>query len=123
MRLCIPVEKNEGMESKVYGHFGSAPVFAVYDTEKAVAEFNDNANMHHEHGKCNPVGSVQELKADAIAVGGIGLRALMMLNQGGIKVFRAPAGGSLEDAIAMFKDGKLEEMTGESCCSGHDCHH
>ena len=50
MKLCIPVEKDNGMESAVYGHFGSAPVFAVYDTADGKTVFHDNGNMHHEHG-------------------------------------------------------------------------
>jgi len=34
MKVGFPVELDEGMESKVYGHFGSAPAFVVVDTEK-----------------------------------------------------------------------------------------
>ena len=33
MKICFPVQKNEGMSSLVYGHFGSAPIFLVLDTE------------------------------------------------------------------------------------------
>ena len=111
------------MDSAVYGHFGSAPVFAIYDTETGEASFHDNGNMHHEHGKCNPVGAVAGLGVDAIAVGGIGLRALMMLKSGGLKVFRAPVGGKLSEAAELFKAGKLEEISEDGCCAGHGCHH
>ena len=27
MKVCIPVEVNEGLKSKPFGHFGSAPMF------------------------------------------------------------------------------------------------
>ena len=33
MRICIPVQKNEGSESKPYNHFGSAPKFLVVNLE------------------------------------------------------------------------------------------
>lgn len=33
MKICFPVSKVNGMESEVYGHFGSAPSFVVIDTE------------------------------------------------------------------------------------------
>ena len=33
MKICIPVETSSGMKSLVYGHFGSAPYFAIYDME------------------------------------------------------------------------------------------
>ena len=29
MKMCFPVESDQGLESKVFGHFGSAPVFVV----------------------------------------------------------------------------------------------
>ena len=32
MKVCFPVQKDEGIESQVYNHFGSAPVFIVVDT-------------------------------------------------------------------------------------------
>ena len=34
MKVCFPVEKNEGINSVVYGHFGSAPAFVMVDTER-----------------------------------------------------------------------------------------
>ena len=33
MKVCFPVQKDEGVESQVYNHFGSAPVFIVVETE------------------------------------------------------------------------------------------
>jgi len=34
MKICMPVSEAKGMDSVIYGHFGSAPFFAVYDTDK-----------------------------------------------------------------------------------------
>ena len=31
MKICVPVEVNNGFESRPFGHFGSAPMFVVYD--------------------------------------------------------------------------------------------
>ncbi len=33
MKICFPVQENEGLGSRVYNHFGSAPMFIVVDTE------------------------------------------------------------------------------------------
>ena len=30
MKICVPVEVNNGLESRPFGHFGSAPMFVVY---------------------------------------------------------------------------------------------
>ncbi|MHB0997361.1 MAG: NifB/NifX family molybdenum-iron cluster-binding protein [Elusimicrobiales bacterium] len=122
MIICVPVENNDGLNSKVYGHFGSAPFFAICDLESGKLELIDNGNMHHEHGQCNPLGAIAGKNVNAILVGGIGGRALQHLNAGGIKAFRAPQ-GPLSEAIELFKKNALPEMNPADCCQGHGCHH
>ena len=121
MKICIPVEKNEGLNSAVYGHFGSAPCFAVYDALTGELEFLDNANENHEHGRCNPVGSFDGKSIEAVVVGGIGLRALEKLNSAGIKVYRASA-PVLKDQLGNIKKNDLAEIKAEDSCREHGCH-
>ena len=121
MNLCIPVENNDGMTSKIYGHFGSAPFFAICDVKTGKVEFLDNGNQHHEHGQCNPLGSLADKAVSAVLVGGIGGRALEHLNAGGIKVYRSP-GGTLKEALEKFKNHGLAEMLPSDSCQGHGCH-
>ncbi len=33
MKVCIPIEKNKGLDSIAYNHFGTAPFFLIYDSE------------------------------------------------------------------------------------------
>ena len=44
MKVCFPVQKDEGVESQVYNHFGSAPVFIMVDTEEKVFQ----CGLHEE---------------------------------------------------------------------------
>ena len=118
MKLCIPVAGNEGMNSVVFGHFGSAPVFAVHDTDAGTTVFLDNAQAQHEHGACNPLWALGNEKVDAILVGGIGARAIARLNEGGIRVYRAVP-GPLNDALKAWSEGRLEEVTVEGACAHH----
>jgi predicted Fe-Mo cluster-binding NifX family protein len=118
MKLCVPVSGNEGMESTVFGHFGSAPVFAVHDTIEGRTTFIENATPDHEHGTCNPLWTLGNQLVDAILVGGIGARAINKLNEGGIRVYRAVP-GTLADALSAWTAGSLEEITVESACSHH----
>lgn len=55
MKVCFPVQKDEGVESQVYNHFGSAPAFIVVDTEGKGVQRVDNRDLHHAHGACNPI--------------------------------------------------------------------
>lgn len=118
MKLCFAVEKDNGIESTVYGHFGSAPAFVIVDTEKENATSVANSDMHHTHGACNPFKAIGGQQVDAVVVGGIGAGALMKLNAEGVKVFRA-AEPSVKANVALFNSGKLPELTMNHTCGGH----
>ncbi|MBS3918304.1 MAG: hypothetical protein KG012_05395 [Deltaproteobacteria bacterium] len=76
MKVGFAVQTNEGMESRVYDHFGSAPAFIIVDTEgKEVLTIN-NKDLHHLHGACNPIMALDGKSVDAMVVGGIGAGAL-----------------------------------------------
>jgi len=121
MRICIPVEKNEGENSKVYGHFGSAPCFVIYDIEKKSIEAIDNANQHHTHGACNPLGAIEGKKVDIVVTGGMGMGAVMKLNAGGIKVYRSTL-ATVKDVVEEFAKGNMVELNATNACASHRCH-
>ena len=121
MKLCIPTESKEGKNAVVYGHFGSAPYFTIYDTDKDSVEIIDNANQHHSHGMCHPMGSLTGKNISAVVCGGMGVRAVQKLNEGGIKAYRATA-RTVADIAAQFKKGDLEEITAQNACAQHGCH-
>ncbi len=118
MKVCFPVENNEGMESRVYNHFGSAPMFVVVDASTNTVTTIINKDQHHEHGACNPINALNGAKVDAIVVGGIGGGALSRLNQSGIRVYQAN-GAKIKENIGLFLAQQLQEYTLQQCCSGH----
>jgi predicted Fe-Mo cluster-binding NifX family protein len=112
------VQKNEGLDSTVHNHFGSAPLFVVFDVDsKSVASIH-NRDQHHAHGACNPLKALDNQNVDAIVVGGIGAGALTRLNQMGIQVHRSQA-ATIRDNIAMFLSQRLPLLTVQGCCGGH----
>jgi len=118
MKVCFPVEKADGMESQVCGHFGSAPVFIVVETDNNAVTTISNKNQHHEHGDCNPLKGLNNEKVDAIVVSGIGMGALSKLNQLGIKVFQAKA-STIRENMKMMKSEELPAFTPGESCAGH----
>ena len=121
MKICIPTETNKGKEAVVYGHFGSAPFFTIYDTANGAVEIIANANEHHAHGMCQPMAALTGKGVNAVVTGGAGAGAIQKLNQGGIKVYRAVS-GTVADVAAQFTSGKLEEMSVNNACVQHGCH-
>jgi predicted Fe-Mo cluster-binding NifX family protein len=76
MKLCFPVQHNEGIESKVHYHFGSTPFFVVVDSETNSVNVIRNDGQRHAHGACNPVKAVNNQKLDAVVAFGISAGAL-----------------------------------------------
>ena len=118
MRICIPVETDRGMDSVLYGHFGSAPLFLVVDTDTMTSEAIDNRDDEHVHGGCNPVNTLNGHNVDALVVSGIGPNAVRMLNMSGIRVYMAQDETVRKNAELM-KESALAEISESGCCTEH----
>jgi predicted Fe-Mo cluster-binding NifX family protein len=118
MKVCFPVLKATGIESIVYGHFGSAKAFVVVDTETKNITTVKNKEEHHAHGMCNPLRAFDGNKVDAIVVEGIGAGALMKLNDSGIRVYKALA-RSVKENVELLDNKQLPEFSMSHTCAGH----
>ena len=117
MKLCFPVAADQGLDSTIYNHFGSAPGFIVVDTETGSHQSISNGDKHHTHGACSPLKALGGTDVDALVVTGIGGGALSMLKQQGILVFSALA-PTIAENIGLLKEGNaFTTYTGS--CSGH----
>lgn len=122
MKICFPVECNEGLSSAVFGHFGSAPGFLVVDSCTDECTAINNGDRVHQHGACNPVAGLGGHEVDAIVVGGIGGGALHKLNAAGMRVFQARP-GTVAENMALFKSNELPEYLPGHTCGGHGHSH
>jgi predicted Fe-Mo cluster-binding NifX family protein len=118
MKICFPVQKDEGMSSEVYNHFGSAPMFMLVDAETNSIAPISNRDEHHVHGACSPMKALNNQQVDALVVGGIGAGALNGLNRMGVRVFRSQV-PTIQGNLTLFKNGTLLELTPDQCCGGH----
>jgi predicted Fe-Mo cluster-binding NifX family protein len=118
MKVCFAVQKDDGVESVVYGHFGSAPAFIVVDTEVDKAVTVNNRDLDHVHGACNPILALGGLSVDAVVVGGIGAGAITRLQAEGIKVYRSAA-ETVKQNLDLLKECKLPELSVQNACRGH----
>ncbi len=121
MQICIPVLDDQGLNSRVCGHFGSAPAFLIVDTESGGHRLIVNQNQHHAHGMCQPLSALAGQSVDGIVVGGIGMGALMKLRSAGIDVFRA-VHETVGETVAAFTAGTLRPVDDEHACAGHQTH-
>jgi len=118
MRIAFPTRENNGMNSPVYGHFGSAPYFIIVDSDTISFESADNPDREHQHGQCQPLEALSGKIVDAVVAGGIGSGALQKLNAAGIKTYRAVE-GTVSENFELIKSGLLPLFTPDQTCAGH----
>jgi len=118
MKIAFPAQKDHGMESAVYGHFGSAPLFIIVETTSGTCESVANLNREHLPGQCQALAALGGRVIDAVAVGGIGDGALRELNMAGIKTYRAIE-GTVAENFRLIESGLLPFFTLEQTCAGH----
>ena len=118
MNLCMPVVANEGLNSTLSAHFGSAPAFLIVDTDDASCRAIVNENDHHAHGQCTPLAALQGERIDGLVVAGIGRGALGKLEAASIRVYLSKP-TTAGEALAAFKAGALQPMSAGQACAGH----
>lgn len=118
MKICIPVEGDQGLDSVVCAHFGSAPVFLIVDSDSSACRAVENRNQHHGHGMCMPLASLQGEELDAMVVGGIGMGALNKLRAAGIRVYLAEQ-DTAGEVVKALSAGTLKEVDPGQACAHH----
>jgi len=119
MKICLPCVNDRGLDARLSPHFGSAPYFTVVDGETGAVEVTANAHAVHDHGSCNPAGALVGLGVDVVVCRGLGGRALALLEQQGITVYRTEDWAAA-DAVNAFRVHRLPVMTlAHSCQHGH----
>jgi len=119
MKICFPTENLEGMNSIVYGHFGSAPGFVIVDTETLAVDEIRNGDLHHAHGMCQPLKALGGQDVDAVVVAAIGMGALVRLQAQGITVYQASQ-GTVRENVDLHREQKLPQFEARFTCSGHE---
>lgn len=118
MKVCFAVQNDEGIDSTVFNHFGSAPAFIVVDTEIQKTETVQNQDRNHLHGACNPMMAMGGRSVDAVVVGGIGAGALNRLNAEGIVVYASMA-RTVKENLDLLGKGQLPQLSLNQACQGH----
>jgi predicted Fe-Mo cluster-binding NifX family protein len=121
VNICIPITNDEGLDSPVCAHFGSAPAFLIVDTDSGECRAITNTNQHHGHGGCAPLASLQGERIDAMVVGGIGAGALGKLAAAGIQVYLAQH-ATVRATVDALLAGALPVVGPDLACAHHGHH-
>ena len=118
MKIAISAQADT-LDAQVDARFGRAQGFIVYDLDTDQFEYVPNAqNMSLPQGAgIQAAQNVAQTGAKAVLTGNVGPKAFMALEKGGIDVYLVQS-GTVKDAIAAFKEGKLTR-TQEASKPGH----
>ncbi|GAG01184.1 unnamed protein product [marine sediment metagenome] len=109
MKIAMPIVENQGKGSRIHPHFGQIQFLAVYDSEKKELKIVPVKPIQG----CSPVAALEGLGVDAIYTWGMGMRAMQLCTQRGIKLKT----GRFETVEGVIQNlDKLEDLE-ESC--GH----
>ncbi|MFH1809392.1 MAG: NifB/NifX family molybdenum-iron cluster-binding protein [Pseudomonadota bacterium] len=120
MRYCFPIAKDQGLASKIFGHFGSAPLFLIVDADTGATELVEGPEHSEHHGGCRPVERLAGHAFDTLIVGGIGAGAIAKFHAIGKRVYLAQA-NTIQDNLDLLKSNSLPECDPAGACSdpGH----
>ena len=117
MRIAIS-STGQTLDSQVDQRFGRAAYFIIADTESMDFEVIENGNTAIAGGAgINSAKTVIDTQVSAVLTGNCGPNAQRTLSAAGVKLYTGVA-GTIEQAIDLFKNGKLLEAT-ESNVSAH----
>lgn len=131
MNVCFPVTTNTGVDSNIYGHFASSPLFMIIDTTTRQGSVIVNCDRDNPFAGCNPFSALRGRQLDGIIVDAIGDDAVRAMNLCGFSVYQASS-TSVAENLKSFATGALHEILvqqshREGRCasdeSGHTCNH
>lgn len=97
-------------ESNIDATFGRAPFFLIMDTTTKEVKVIENTARDRPNGVgITAVNTVEKERIDAVITADIGPLAFEIFEQGGVKIYKAE--GKINDAIRLFEEGKLSEIS------------
>lgn len=112
----ILVKDINGLYSKVHGHFGRAPHFAILEINGGNTEIEDFYSNEFLDGKKHNIGikvikSVIRYKLDVLFTYKIGEISFYMLKDDFVDIYKAEENSSVREIIEKYNTGQLEFVT------------
>ena len=109
MDVCFPVIVDKGVASTIYGHFASAPVFVVVETDTGESTAIANCDPDNPYAGCDPFIALKNRALGGIVVGGAGDESVRVMNMCGFRMYQAKS-VSVAENLALFVAGDLREL-------------
>ena len=121
MKVAVPSETDQGLESVRSGHFGHAPYMTIVTIEDGkVTGVESVKNAEHDAVGCGGViQHVLGLGVDGILTVGMGRPPLMAFTENGVTVYSETQTPMVGDAAQLLAEGKVNIMDPSMACNHH----
>jgi len=104
MKARFVVHKDEGIQSKLFNHFGMAPAFVLVDAKTKETVMMRNSGLQHLHLMCNRVSAMGGNEVKAVLAGRIGMGGgVMKPNAMEVKLPVASGGASARRRVNVYE--------------------
>lgn len=111
----IPVKEINGLDSKVYGHFGRAPFFVILklsDEDIEIEDFYYNKFLSEKkHIGVKVIKAVIKYKPDLLFTSRIGEISFYMLKENYVDVYRIEEGLTVREVIERYRNNRAKQIT------------
>ena len=104
MKIAFPVKENNGLESIIDEHFGTAENFLIVDLETRKLDFKGNQKLSAEGSKCKTEMFEQKDLVDAVVTKCMGDGSQRSLMASNIKIYQAKKNTIMENLELLEKD-------------------
>lgn len=115
--VILPVKEMDGLDSKVYGHFGRSPYYIILKLDdKGVPEIEDFyynqflGDSDNIHVAVKVIKAVIKHDLDIVFTPKIGEIAFHMLKDNFIDIYRAETGEAVSKVVEKFNRGRIEAI-------------
>lgn len=112
----IPVKNIDGMESRMHGHFGRAPYFAILklsNNQADVEDFYYNEFLgEKKHIGLKVVRVIVKYKIDLLFTASIGEITFHMLKDNLVEIYKGKEDISVKEVIQSYRLNELQHLTG-----------
>jgi cation diffusion facilitator family transporter len=115
--IIIPVENINGLDSRVYGHFGRAPYFIILrldNNDLEIEDFYYNEFIKEKdriHVGIRVINAVIKHRLDIVFTPKIGEIAFYMLKDHFVDIYRVEEGTTVREVVEKFRNNQAEPLT------------
>lgn len=117
VRLAMPVNRYDGLNSKLSQHFGKAPGFIIVDASGGELTYLDAAKARRA-SECAPVQALVSAGSKVVLARSMGRGAMARCHAAGMQILLAQ-GATVAEVLEAYRGQHCPDFPDDALCSHH----